>query len=102
MVKYRDPGHPISFDAVIERPDGPGAYVAFPFSVPDTFGVRAGVPVTARFDDAVDYTGSLAPYGGKHRLGVRKDIQGSLGKTHGDSVHVELRLDTSRADVVSE
>jgi thiosulfate/3-mercaptopyruvate sulfurtransferase len=32
---------------------------------------------------------------------VRKDIQKSLGKTHGDSVSVELVLDTDRADVAS-
>jgi hypothetical protein len=97
-VQYRDPG-PVVFDAVIERPDGPGAYVTFPFNATDLFGVRARVPVKARFDDDVDYTGSLAPYGGKHRLGVRKDIMKSLAKTHGDSVHVALVLDTDRADV---
>jgi hypothetical protein len=97
MVLYRDPG-PIVFDAVIERPDGPGAYVTFPFNAVDVFGVRARVPVKARFDDSVDYTGSLAPYGGQHRLGVRSDIQESLGKTHGDNVSVELTLDTDRAD----
>jgi hypothetical protein len=98
MVQYRDPG-PIVFDAVIERPEGPGAYVTFPFNTADIFGVRTRVPVKARFDDMVDYAGSLAPYGGQHRLGVRKDIQKSLSKTHGDSVSVELVLDTTRADV---
>lgn len=92
MVQYRDPGV-ITFDAVVQRPDGPGAYVTFPFSSTEVFGVRARVPVTVRFDDAVDYTGSLAPYGGAHRLGVRKDILAALGNT----LHVELRLDTARA-----
>jgi len=56
MVQYRDPG-PIVFAAVIERPDGPGAYVTFPFSAVDLFGVRARVPVKARFDDTVEYRG---------------------------------------------
>jgi hypothetical protein len=98
MVQYRDPG-PIVFDAIIERPDGPGAYVTFPFSAVDLFGVRARVPVKARFDDTVDYTGSLSPYGDQHRLGVRKDIQKSLRKNHGDTVSVSLVLDTDRADV---
>jgi hypothetical protein len=45
--------------------------------------------------------GSLAPYGGQYRLGVRKDIQKSLGKTHGDNVSVQLILDTDRADVAN-
>ena len=98
MVQYRDPG-PIVFDALIERPEGPGAYVTLPFYAVALFGVRARVPVKARFDDTVDYTGSLAPYGGQHRLGVRKDIQRSLGKNHGDTVSVQLILDTDRADV---
>ncbi|OKH80042.1 hypothetical protein EB75_21530 [Mycobacterium sp. ST-F2] len=97
-MQYRDPG-PIVFDAVIERPDGPGAYVTFPFNTIDLFGVRTRVPVKVRFDDIVDYTGSLAPYGGKHRLGVLKDIMKTLGKSHGHSVHVALVLDTDRADV---
>jgi hypothetical protein len=96
MAQYRDPG-PVSFDAIIERPDGPGGYVTFPFNALGLFGVRARVPVKARFDDRVDYTGSLAPFGGQHRLGVRKDIQKSLGKTHGDRVSVQLTLDTDRA-----
>jgi hypothetical protein len=101
VVAYRDPG-PITFDAVIETPEGPGAYVTFPFRALDVFGVRARVPVKARFDAAVDYTGSLAPYGGQHRLGMRKDIQSALGKTHGDTVTVELTLDTDRADVAGD
>lgn len=100
MVQYRDPG-PIAFDAQIERPDQPGAFVTFPFSALDVFGVRARVPVMARFDDSVDYTGSLAPYGGRHRLGVRKVILAALGKTHGDTLHVEVQLDTTRAEVSS-
>ncbi|MEB3981506.1 DUF1905 domain-containing protein [Mycobacterium sp. 663a-19] len=101
MVQYRDPGS-VVFDAVIENPGGPGAYVTFPFDTVEVFGVRARVPVKARFDDRVAYTGSLAPYGGQHRLGVRKDIQQSLGKTHGDTVRVELVLDTERADVAGD
>jgi hypothetical protein len=73
--------------------------LTFPSSAVDVFGVRARVPVKAQFDGTVDYTGSLAPYGGQHRLGVRKDIQKSLGKTRGDNVSVCLVLDTGRAQV---
>ncbi|MGH3725727.1 MAG: DUF1905 domain-containing protein [Mycobacterium sp.] len=96
MVEYRDPGV-IRFEAKIEKPEGPGAFVEFPFSAVDTFGVKARVPVHAVFDGSVTYTGSLAPYGGKHLLGVRKDIQEQLGKGPGDRVTVEIRLDTERA-----
>lgn len=96
MVEYRDPGT-ITFQATIEKPEGPGAFVEFPFSVMETFGVKARVPVRALFDSSVTYTGSLAPYGGRHLLGVRKDIQAQLGKGPGDRVTVEIILDTDRA-----
>jgi hypothetical protein len=43
-----------------------------------------------------------APYRGQHRLGVRKDVQKSLGKTQGDKVSVELVLDTDRADLAGD
>ncbi len=44
MVDYRDPGA-ITFEATIEKPEGPGAYVEFPYSAFDSFGVRIRVPV---------------------------------------------------------
>jgi hypothetical protein len=31
---------------------------------------------------------------------VRKDIQNALAKAHGDTVHVQVVLDTSRAEVL--
>ncbi|SIL77265.1 Domain of uncharacterised function (DUF1905) [Mycobacteroides abscessus subsp. abscessus] len=55
------------------------------------------MPVHVMFDGSVPYTGSLAPYGGRHVLGVRKDIQAQLGKGPGDRVMVEVRLDIDRA-----
>ncbi|MFV8278658.1 Domain of uncharacterised function (DUF1905) [Mycobacteroides abscessus subsp. abscessus] len=96
MVDYRDPGA-ITFAATIEKPEGPGAYVEFPYSAFDSFGVRIRVPVHVMFDGSVPYAGSLAPYGGRHVLGVRKDIQAQLGKGPGDRVMVEVRLDIDRA-----
>jgi hypothetical protein len=54
------------------------------------------------FEDVFDYTGSLAPYGERHRLGVRKDIMAAVGKTNGDTIHVELKLDRERDEVVSD
>ncbi|HYZ68672.1 MAG TPA: hypothetical protein VE666_12890 [Mycobacterium sp.] len=40
MVQYRDPG-PIAFDAEIERPDQPRAFVTFRFGALHVYGVRA-------------------------------------------------------------
>jgi len=100
MVSYRNPG-PLEFDAVIERADvsGSSAFVRFPWSVPDLFGVKGRVPVAARFD-GVDYRGSLVTYGGpSHLLLVLTEIRERLGKQPGDSVHVSLVLDTEERRV---
>jgi len=95
MPTYLDPG-PQAFDAVIQRADvaGAGAYVEFPGDVAVLFGARGRVPVRARFD-GVDYRGSLVTYGGPHIVGVLKDVQARIGKGPGDTVHVELELDTT-------
>ncbi|WP_167140265.1 YdeI/OmpD-associated family protein [Diaminobutyricimonas sp. TR449] len=95
MVNYRNPGV-LSFDAVIQRADvsGSSAFVEFPFSVSELFGVKGRVPVTARFDGH-PYRGSLVTYGGPHLILVRSDVQRAIGKAAGDSVHVEIELDTA-------
>ncbi len=88
-----DPG-PIEFDAPIQRYDGGGSFVTAPFDVAETFGTRARVPVVARYDGQ-SYRGSLAPYGGQHMVVIPLSVQDAIGKTAGDVVHVELRLDTA-------
>src|SRR5680860_738703 len=96
MVTYLDPG-PLDFDAIIERADvsGSSAFVTFPWSVPELFGVRGRVPVSARFD-GVDYRGSLVTYGGpRHLLLLLTEIRERLGKQPGDTVHVTVALDTA-------
>lgn len=96
MPEFTDPGA-LSFDADIVRADetGAAAFVAFPYSVPEIFGVKGRVPVTARFDDQVDYRGSLVTYGDGHLIIVRSDVQHALCKAAGDRVHVTITLDTS-------
>ena len=82
------------FDAIIEEAGNGGACVAVPFDVEKTFGTRGRLKVQATFD-GVPYRGSVAPMGGRHILGIRKDIREALGKGHGDTVRVELTLDTA-------
>ena len=83
------------FEAVIEKPPKtPGAYVIIPFDVREVYGTKGRVQVKAAFDGYA-YRGSLAPMGGgRHVLGVRKDIQQAIGKTHGDRVKVVIEPDT--------
>jgi len=47
MVQYRDPGA-IIFEATIEKPEGPGAYVEFPLSVFDESVRLRGIVGAAR------------------------------------------------------
>ena len=69
------------FEAVIEKPPKtPGAYIVIPFDVREVYETKGRVQVKAAFDGH-PYRGSLAPTGGgRHVLGVRKDIQQAIGK----------------------
>ncbi len=97
MVDNRNPGS-IEFDAEILRNTevaNSSAWVEFPFSVWDLFGVKGRVPVAATVDDE-PYRGSLMKMGGAaHMLVMVKALREKMGKQPGDTVHVRLELDTS-------
>ncbi len=84
----------MEFEAIIEKPlKTPGAYIIIPFDVREVYGTKGRIQVKAVFDGH-PYRGSLAPMGGgRHVLGVRKDIQQAIGKTHGDRVKVVIGQD---------
>ena len=92
MPTWTDPG-PQEFDAPLESGTGGGCWVTVPVEIQALFGGKGRVPVLAYIDD-VEYRGSVAPYGGAHRLGVLKSIRQRLGKEPGSSVHIRLSLDT--------
>ena len=74
------------------RPSG-SQYIVIPFDVKEVYGTNGRVQVKATFDGHL-YRGSLAPMGGgNHVLGVRKEIQKAICKTHGDSVKVVIEPD---------
>ena len=98
MPTWNNPG-PQEFDAVLEAGGGGGCLVTVPLDVPELFGAKGRVPIVAHID-RIEYRGSLDPYAGRHCLGVLKAIRAELGKDEGDSVHVELRLDTDERAVV--
>ena len=70
------------FDAVIEEARSGGAWVTIPFSVPDVFGTKGRVKVSATFDGH-SYRGSIAPMGGAHVLGMSKAIRGGNWEVDG-------------------
>jgi hypothetical protein len=83
------------FSARIEKADGAGAYVVFPYDVEKEFGTRGRVPVKVTFD-GLPYAGSLVRCGAEqHMLGILKNIREQVGKGPGDMVDVELERDSS-------
>jgi hypothetical protein len=86
MRKYK-------FKAKIERGDGGGAYVFFPYDTVKEFATKGRVPVKATFE-GVSYTGSLIKYGNPlHMLGISKAIREQIGKSPGDTLEVVVWKD---------
>ena len=86
----------ITFTAKIEKHPGMDAgYIVFPYDVRELYGVKGQVKVMAKFDNVVEYRGSLARMGMPcHVLGITKEIRYLLGKTFGDEITIELEKDT--------
>ena len=80
------------FSAQLEAAPRGGCFITIPFDVESIYGTRGHVNVRATFD-GIGYRGSIAPIGGRHVLGVLKDIRAKLGKEVGDSVTVVLEQD---------
>ena len=98
MPNYTNPGI-IEFDGVVNRTDGGGAFVDFPYSVEELFNVRGRVPITATFD-GLPYQGSMVNMGGSmHRILMLKSIREQLGLDRGDLVHMTVELDTEERTV---
>ena len=101
MATYTNPGLIRYETAIFQARDVPNssAFVEFPYSVEELFGVRGRVPVRASFD-GVAYSGSLAKIGdGNHLLLIRKEIREALGKQDGDTVSVVIELDETPREV---
>lgn len=70
------------------------AYVEFPYSVEDEFGMKGQVKVKVLFDGKVEYRGSLAKMKSDcHILGLTQDVRKQLNKGFDDEVSVELWQD---------
>lgn len=84
-----------TFDAELElESENGGVFVIIPFDVKEVYGTRGQVKVLVTFD-GFPYRGSLVPTSdGHHILGVVKQIRGAIGKTWGNTVHVQLARDT--------
>lgn len=68
-------------------------FVDVPPDVVADFGKKGQVKVVVTIQDHT-YRTSIAPYGGKHLLGVRKEIRDAVGIKPGDSVQITMSVDT--------
>ena len=85
-----------TFKAVLQPdPTGSGTYIAVPRDVQAKLGLK-GRPKVQSVVAGHPYRGSLMPMGdGTFALGVLKAIQQSAGVTRGDTITVELAIDTA-------
>lgn len=92
----------VKFSAKIEQHQGMDAgYILFPFDVMKLYGVKGQVKIKAVFDEKVEYRGSLVKMGTPcHILGITKEIRQNLGKSHGDTIRVEIEPDSEIREVI--
>jgi hypothetical protein len=90
---------PIRFKAELMTGGGGGAYVLFPFSTEEKFGIKGRVPVKATIDGE-PYKGSLVKYGNpQHMLPVLKDIRTKINKKIGDMLDITVEHDAEKREV---
>lgn len=76
---------------LISMPRG-GVGFEIPFSVSEVYDTRGRLKIKAKFD-GYPYRGSIAPMGGRHILGVTKEIRRAISKGAGDIIKVEIEED---------
>jgi bifunctional DNA-binding transcriptional regulator/antitoxin component of YhaV-PrlF toxin-antitoxin module len=90
---------PIRFVAELMDAGGGGAYVLFPYSTEEKFGIKGRVPVKATIDGE-PYKGSLVKYGNpQHMLPVLKDIRAKINKKIGDMLDITIEHDAEKREV---
>jgi hypothetical protein len=90
----------VKFSAVLKAdPTGTGTFIRVPPDVQANLGLK-GRPKINSVIAGSPYRGSLMPMGdGSFCLGVLKSIQEAAGAKRGDTVTVELELDTAPREV---
>lgn len=87
----------VTFNAVLKPdPTGTGTYIEVPRNVNEALGLRGRPKINANIAGR-SYRGSLMPVGdGTYVLGVLKAIQQAANVKQGDTIIVELELDTAQ------
>ena len=84
------------YEAIIQKVENGGAYVAFPYDIREEFG-KGRVKVSATFDGE-PYEGSIVNMGVKNSdgsvcyiIGILKSIREKIKKESGDTVKVTIK-----------
>ncbi len=89
----------IEFHGIIENAGGGGAFILFPFDTMALFGEKNLIPVIVTYDNKIEYRGRIANMGKGPMIPILKDIRIQLGKEFGDSVWVQVVLDTQERKI---
>ena len=89
----------IKFTAELMAGGGGGAYVLFPYSTEEKFGIKGRVPVLATINGE-PYRGSLVKYGApEHMLPILKAIREKIGKKIGDMIEITVAHDAEIREI---
>ena len=85
----------ITFQAIImQHEDMDAGFIAIPVDIAAKLGAKYRSKVKAKFD-GIEYRGSLAKMKSNNLLlGVRKNIRTEIAKSFGDTIEVQIALDT--------
>ena len=84
------------FRAELKR-RGPGNFVDIPFDPREVFG-EARPPVRGTVN-GYPFRGRIAKYGGRYMLGFRRELREGAGIAEGDTIDLDVELDTEPREV---
>ena len=89
----------VRLNAMLEsEPDSQAAFVHIPEEISQLFGQRGRIPVRVTINGHVFRT-TLAPYGGRHYLGVNKSVRAAAGVQIGDLLDLLIEGDREPRDI---
>jgi hypothetical protein len=86
---------PLRFQAVIEANDPTSVFVVLPGEIVASLGPRKRVPVRVTINNFT-YPTTVAVYGGRSLLGLRKEVRDATGVSAGQRVTVTVEPDLER------
>lgn len=89
----------IEFTGIVENAGGGGAFILFPFDTLEVFGKKNLIPVIVTYDKKIEYRGRIANMGKGPMVPILKSVRTELGKAFGDSIFIQIKLDTTERKI---